>query len=91
MGADYFSKLNSHLAKALFCTAIRFHEWAKLNTGKLIWNGEEVVMVSLSTTHVESEMLRFFIQDHIPKVKSGDLNENPLKVRACIAHKQPLC
>jgi chromosome segregation and condensation protein ScpB len=48
-------------------------------------------MVPLSTTQVESEALRSFISEYVPKVKSGDLNENALEVLACIAHKQPLC
>jgi integrase/recombinase XerC len=42
-GADYFSKLTSHLAEALFFTATRFSEWAKINNSKLIRNGEGVV------------------------------------------------
>jgi site-specific recombinase XerD len=43
-GADYFAKLTSHLAEALFFTATRFHEWATLTTGKLTRNTEGVVI-----------------------------------------------
>ena len=39
LGGDYFGRLASHLAEALFFTACRFHEWALLSTDRLVRNG----------------------------------------------------
>ena len=39
LGTDYFGRLASHLAEALFFTACRFHEWALLSTDLLVRNG----------------------------------------------------
>jgi site-specific recombinase XerD len=39
IGTDYFGRLASHLAEALFFTACRFHEWALLTTDRLVRNG----------------------------------------------------
>ena len=39
LSGDYFGRLASHLAEALFFTACRFHEWALLSTDRLVRNG----------------------------------------------------
>ncbi len=39
LGTDYFGRLSSHLAEALFFTACRFHEWAHLTADRLVRNG----------------------------------------------------